>query len=248
MYSVEDREALSTEVLDLAQADPRVVAGAVVGSLAFGGGDRWSDIDLTFAVRDDVRLTDVLDDWTERLVADRDAVVLFDLPSGETIYRVFFLPGGLQLDVSVSPSSSFAPGSPRFRLLFGHAGEAPPAPPPSAHELFGWAVAYAREARACIARERFWQAAHSISEIREHALALSCLRRDLPTRFGRGYDDLPRDVLARLETARTPSLDRDDLLASLESAVDGLLAESDEVGELATKAGSRLREFLGADS
>ena len=77
---------------------------------------------------------------------------------------------------------------------------------------------------------------------------LACLRRDLPTRFGRGYDDLPPDVLARLETARTPSLDRDDLLASLESAVDGLLAESDEVGELATKAGARLREFLGADS
>src|SRR5213075_30010 len=60
----------------------RVVAGAVVGSLAFDGGDRWSDLDLTFAVPDDVPLAQVLEDWTHQIVAEFDAVHLFDLPSG----------------------------------------------------------------------------------------------------------------------------------------------------------------------
>ena len=51
MFSVEDRERVQTCVLELAAADPRVVAGAVVGSLALSDGDRWSDRDRTFAVR-----------------------------------------------------------------------------------------------------------------------------------------------------------------------------------------------------
>jgi len=41
-------------VLEFASSDQRVVAGAVVGLLALGDGDRWSDLDLTFAVADDV--------------------------------------------------------------------------------------------------------------------------------------------------------------------------------------------------
>jgi hypothetical protein len=45
VFSVEDRQRVHDRVLELAAADDRVVAGAVVGSLA-DGGDRWSDLDL----------------------------------------------------------------------------------------------------------------------------------------------------------------------------------------------------------
>jgi hypothetical protein len=248
VFSVEDRDAVTDHVLEMARSDRRVVAGAVVGSLAFGGGDRWSDIDLTFAVGDDVTLTEVLDDWTARLIRDLDAVVLFDLPSGETIYRVFFLPGGLQADVSLTPSRAFGPGGPKFRLLFGETHTARHAAPPSPQELFGWAVAYARDARACIERRRFWEAEHCINAMRENALTLACRRRDLPTRFGRGYDDLPPEVLASFETARVSSLAHQALLDSLVAAVEGLLRESEEVGEIAVKAGPWLREFVGGES
>jgi predicted nucleotidyltransferase len=41
-------------ILELASLDAHVVAGAVVGSLAHGDGDRWSDLDLIFGVVDDV--------------------------------------------------------------------------------------------------------------------------------------------------------------------------------------------------
>ncbi len=52
MFSVKDRDHVRDRVLEWASADARVVAGAVVGSMALHEGDRWSDLDLTFAVAD----------------------------------------------------------------------------------------------------------------------------------------------------------------------------------------------------
>lgn len=70
-----------------------MTAGAVAGSLALSDGDRWSDLDLTFGVSDQIPISDVLEDWTLQLVQAFQAVKLFDLPSGTSIYRVFLLPG-----------------------------------------------------------------------------------------------------------------------------------------------------------
>ena len=246
MFSLQERDRARDHVLEMAASDPRVVAGAVVGSLAHGAGDRWSDLDLTFGVADDVPVADVLTDWTGRVVADLDAVVLFDLPSGPTIYRVFLLPGCLQIDVSFTPAARFGAGGPRFRLLFGETHPRQSPEPPPARELFGWAVAYAREARACIERGRPWQAAHSIDEIRQRALTLACLRRGLPTSFGRGYDDLPPDVLHAFHGSLVSSLGRRELLGALASSVGGLLRESAEV-DVAAKVAPSLHELLSAD-
>src|SRR5207247_7380815 len=132
--------------------------GAVVGSLALSDGDRWSDLDLTFAVADNLSMYDVLEDWTHKIVAQFDATQLFDLPSGPSIYRVFLLPGCLQFDLSFTPTSKFGAVGPKFRLLFGRAVEKPHIPPPSARQLFGYAVHHAVRARFCIERGRFWQA------------------------------------------------------------------------------------------
>lgn len=105
-------------------------------------------------------------------------------------------------------------------------------------------MAYARAARACIERRRWWQAEYFISAIRDHALALACCARELPARFGRGFDDLPAEVLAAFDDARVRSLEREELLRALTSAVEGQLRESSEVGEVAAKTGPRLRELL----
>src|SRR4051794_41080914 len=194
MFSVEERDGVRGRVLEMAAADARVVAGAVVGSLALGEGDRWSDLDLTFAVADGVPLLDVLDDWTQSLVAEFDAVHLFDLPSGAAIYRVFVLPGCLQFDLSFTPEAEFAARSAKFRLVFGSSVEKPYVPPPSAHELLGYAVHHALRARFCIERGRYWQAEYWLSGVRDYALSLACRARDLPAREGRGFDELPVDV------------------------------------------------------
>jgi hypothetical protein len=245
LFSVEDREGVHSRVLELAAADERVVAGAVVGSLAAGAGDRWSDLDLTFAVADDVPLAHVLDDWTRTVVEEFDAVQLFDLPSEASIYRVFLLPGCLQFDLSFTPASAFGARSPKFGLLFGEAIEKPYVQPPPADELFGYAVHHALRARISIERGRGWQAEYWIGELRDHALDLACRRRQLPAREGRGFDDLPADVREAFADALVGSLERDELLRALRNAIDGLLSEADEVRELAAKVEPHLRMLAG---
>src|SRR5262249_10883058 len=115
MFTVEQRDALRDLVLQLAQEDARIVAGAAVGSLAVDdGGDRFSDLDLTFAVADDVPVADVLTDWTRTLSSECAAVHLTDLARGSTTYRVFLLPDALQCDLSMTPAAQFRPAGPRF--------------------------------------------------------------------------------------------------------------------------------------
>ncbi len=227
----------------MAADDARVVAGAVVGSLALSKGDRWSDLDLTFAVADGVPVQDVLGDWTRSIVDGLQAAHLFDLASGPSIYRVFLLPGCLQFDLSFTPASQFGANSPRFRLLFGEAVERPHIQPPPAHELFGYAVHHLLRARFCIERGLMWQAEYWISEARHYALSLACRGRGLPAVHSRGLDALPSDVRDRFEASLIRSLEREELLRALGVVVEELLREADEVRELAKQLEPQLREL-----
>ena len=227
MFTVEQRDALRERVLTFAEQDRRIVAGAAVGSLAVGGGDRFSDLDLTFAVADGLPLREVLDDWTQTLSAELDAVQLIELERDPTIYRVFLLPDALQFDLSLTPATRFAPAGPRWRTLFGEivADQTRTPKPPDGQDLFGWAVIYGLHARSCIERGRLWQAEHYVGAVRDHALSLACLRRELPAVQARGYDDLPADVLAELDGTHVGSLEPERLRSALSAAVRVLLNE-----------------------
>jgi predicted nucleotidyltransferase len=230
MFTVEQRDALRERVLRLARADGRAVAGALVGSLAAGGGDRFSDLDLTFAIADGVSLAEVLADWTRTLADELDAVRLADLEQGSTVYRVLLLPDALQFDLSLTPAAEFRPRSPRFRLLFGATvpGEPAGAAPPAAGDLFGWGVIYALHVRACIERGRFWQAEHYVGAVRDRALALACLREQLIAVQARGYDDLSAATLERLAGSHVAAVEPAALRAALATAVRALLHEAAE--------------------
>lgn len=243
MFDVDDRDRVRDRVLDMASSDSRVVAGAVLGSLAHDEGDQWSDLDLMFAVADDVPVPEVLEAWSRTIVGELGGVHLFDLPSGPIIYRVFLLPGCLELDLSFTPASEFGAGGPKFRLLFGEAVEQPHEPPTPAHELFGYAVHHTLHARVCIERGRHWQAEYWISAVRDYALALACRRRALDGSYGRDFDRLPADVVGPFNDALVKSLDRDELYRALESAVAALLRESAEVGKMAEEVEGQLREL-----
>ncbi len=235
IFSVESRNRIRDRVLQLAASDVRVVAGAIVGSLARDEGDRWSDLDLTFAVADTLPLQDVLADWMRTIVDEFDVAHLFDLPSGASIYRVFLLPGCLQFDLSFTPASAFGATGPRFKLLFGGTVERPHSKSPSVQELFGYAVHHALRARFCIERGRCWQAKYWISSVRDHALSLACLRRSLPVDYGRGFDDLPADVRDAFVGSLATSLERNELMRALCSAIAELMRDVDEVQALAAK-------------
>jgi hypothetical protein len=245
VFTVEDRRHAHERVLALAEDDPRVVAGAVVGSLALSDGDSWSDLDLTFAVVDGVAVGEVLEDWTRTVEAELGGVRLFDLPSGRSIYRVFLLPGCLQFDLSFTPAAEFGATSPRFRLLFGSAVERQPLEQPNAHELFGYAVHHALRARFSIERGRVWLAEYWVTSLRDYALSLACVGRGLAASYGRGFDDLPAEVLARFEGALVRSVDRGELLRALRVGIDGLLYVAGERGDLVA---SQLRELVEDDT
>ena len=258
MFTVEQRDALRDRVLRLAEEDERVVAGAAVGSLAVDGGDRFSDLDLTFGIAEPATVADVLDAWTRTLVDEHDAVHLIDLEHGPITYRVFLLPDELQFDLSMTPAAQFRPGGPRFRLLFGETAAEPEAPKPKPpvvgrlfistpsvpHDLFGWGVIYALHARACIARGRLWQAEHYVGAVRDHSLSLACLREGVTAVQARGYDDLSAETLARFAGAHVSALEPDALSNALTASVLALLHEGAEAHlPHADTVAERLAEF-----
>jgi hypothetical protein len=245
VFTPEQRDALRERVLRLAEEDTRVVAGAVVGSFAVDRADRFSDLDLTFAIAEHVPISQLLDDWTRMLVDELDAVHLTDLVRGATTYRVFLLPDALQLDLSMTPAAQFRAAGPRFRLLFGEVvGEAQLPAPPAPGDLFGWGVIYALHARACIERGRLWQAEHYVGAVRDHALSLACLREGVPAVQARGYDDLSTETLARLQDAHVRAFEPSALRAALAASVTALVDEG-EAARLprATNVAQRLTEL-----
>jgi len=254
VFTVEQRDALRDRLLRLAEKDEHVVAGAAVGSLAVGTGDRFSDLDLTFAIADHVPVADVLEDWTRTLVDEHEAVHLVDLEAGPTVYRVFLLPDALQFDLSMTPAAEFRPAGPKFQLLFGEtAPEDAPKPrragnlfistPSIPKDLFGWGVIYALHARACIERGRALQAEHYVGAVRDHALSLACLREGQIAVQARGYDDLSAETRKRFEASHVGTLEPEALRKALVASVQALMREGEDLPHGATVA-ERLSDLL----
>lgn len=243
MFKPEQRDALRDRLLDSARSDPRIVAAALIGGSAIGG-DRWSDLDLGFGVDPAESLPEVLVDWTARLQAEEGAAHLFDLPHLGSLYRVFLLPGALQVDLSFTPAAQFGALGPRFTLLFGEAQERRPPEPQPADQAFGLAVHHAVRARICIERGRLWQAEHWIGALRDDALGLACRRLGLEFSHGRGLDRLPAEVLDRARAAMPAAVEREELLSALRGAVELLLSERTAAGELAAQVEGDLRAML----
>ncbi len=156
---------------------------------------------------------------------------------------MFLLPGCLQFDLSFTPAAQFGATGPKFKLIFGSSVEKAYNQPPSAKELFGYAVHHALRARFCIERGRYWQAEYWISGVHDYVLSLACRRRALPAVHSRGFDALPAEVSNSLLPALVTSLERDELLRALGCAIQGLLGEVEEVQELAAKVETQLRQL-----
>ena len=244
MFTIEQRDYMRDRVLSLARSDPRVTAGACTGSTAVGTEDEWSDIDVYFGIADGINPETVLQDWTEVFGREFGALDHFDLRSGSAIYRVFLLPGGLEADVAVTPQQEFGARGPRFRTLFGSPRPLPAASQPAAPYLIGLGWHHVLHARACIERGKPWQAEYWISGIRDHALALACLRLGEDAIYGRGVDRLPTAVTGPLAEALVRSLDESELRRALAAATACLIGELTEWDpELCARLKPTLKEF-----
>jgi hypothetical protein len=225
MFTPEERSQLRSDLLEYAKNDQRVTAGAITGSAAAGREDKWSDIDLAFAVADAAELHRVMSDWTEYMYARHRAVHHHDVKAGAWIYRVFFLSNTLQVDLAFVPAPEFRALAPTFRLLFGKENEPRHAPPQTPADIVGLGWLYALHARSCIARGKLWQAEFMISGVRDHALALACIRHGLPSVHGRGIDQLPDGVAAPFEGSLVRELTASELRRAFQVVLRGLLSE-----------------------
>ena len=241
MFTPKERDLLRSGLLDYAAGDRRISGAAITGSAAAEREDEWSDIDLAFGVRDAAELPNVLADWTDHMYHRRLALHHLDVKFGAWIYLVFLLPSTLQVDLAFVPATEFRALAPTFRLISGEANEPRHASEPQAVEVVGLAWLHALHARNCIARRNFWQAEYMISGIRNHALALACIRHGLPAVHGRGIDRLPSEVTGRFEGALVRELDGAELSRAFQVVTQGLLIEIRSVdAELA----GRLQETL----
>lgn len=215
MFTAEQRERVRDHVLEMARADPRVTAGALTGSGAIDAQDEWSDIDITFGIVDGITPKTVLDDWSETLRRELGTLHYWDLPWGSSIYRVFLLPDGLEIDISVTPQHDFGARGPRFRTLFGATREPVTPPPPDIRYLVGLGWHHILHAHSSIERGKPWRAEYWISETRDQVLSLACLRLGCESAHGRGTDLLPDTVKDPISGTLVRSLDEEELRRAL---------------------------------
>jgi hypothetical protein len=241
VFTPEERERVRERVFELARTDPRASGGALTGSAVVGAEDGWSDVDTSFGIVDGVDPEAVLADWTKRLDRDLGVVHYWDLRAAPTIYRVLLMPGGLELNIAVTPAAEFGAQGPKFRLLFGESVERPPAPLPSSDEMIGFGWLYVLNARTAIERGKRWQAEHMISALRDQTLALACVRLGEPPAYARGVDRLPPELLEPYEQALIGSLDPEELRRALAVATQLFIAE---VAAAEPDLAERLREPL----
>jgi hypothetical protein len=131
-----------------------------------------------------------------------------------------------------------------FRLVFGKANEAGQFPIPSAEGIAGMAWLYALHVRTALARRNFWQAEYMISGVREHALALACIRHGLPAAHARGIDQLPKEVTEPFKDSLVRQLDAADLWRAFRAAISGLLSELERAdADLAGRLKEPLRDL-----
>ena len=235
------RSRVRSLLLDHAERDDRIAAAALVGSTASGQEDEWSDVDVALGLADGADRPAVVRDWTALLEDELGAVHHWDLESRASLFRVFLLPDGLEVDLSFTPADCFGSYGAAFALVFGSARELPPGPPPDARRLVGLAWHHALHARKALARGKPWQALHLVSALRDHVLELACARLSLPAAAGKGFDAVPEELRRRLEPAAATSLDPERLGRSLAAAVDALL---EEVAELDARLADALRRAL----
>jgi hypothetical protein len=225
VFTPEERARVRTDLLDKASRDERISGAAITGSGAAERVDQWSDIDLAFGVSEAADVQKVLADWTADLYGRHSALHHLDVKAGAWIYRVFLLPGTLQVDLAFVSETEFRALAPTFRLVFGKAKEEASFPAPSAGTAIGWGWLYGLHARSCIARQKWWQAEYMISGMRDNALALACIRSGLPSVHGRGLDLLPKEVLDQYEDSLVRRIEVDELWRAFGAAVRALLNE-----------------------
>ena len=214
LFAPSDRDATLVRVLELLEADPRIEAAVITGSLGAQAADRWSDIDVATLVADAQDCERVADDWIARLYRELPVAHHYRTAFGTTIVPGFLLNNGLEVDLAFTPAGEFTVWAP-VRVAFDRTGtarraaESPvswsPTPDWPGEAGFAWHDVL----HACVAanRSKPWQALFYLQRVRTRTLGLASERH--------GWE---ADEFARVD--ELPAPERDPLLASLVGALE----------------------------
>jgi hypothetical protein len=214
IFAPSDRDATLARVLELLEADPRIEAAVINGSLGAGTADRWSDIDVATLVADAQDCERVADEWIARVYRELPVAHHYRTSFGPTIVPGFLLDNGLEVDLAFTPAREFTVWAP-VRVAFDRTGTATrvAASPVSWSPTADWrgeaGFAWHDVLHACVAadRGRPWRALFYLQRVRTRTLALASERH--------GWE---ADEFARVDDL--PAAERDPLLASLVSALE----------------------------
>lgn len=225
MFTPEQRARIRDRLIELARDDDRIVGAAITGSGSHGADDEWSDVDLFFGVREGLDHVAVLENWTAMLYRDFGALHHFEERAEPAVYHAVLLADCLEIDLGFTPAAHFGARRPTFHLLFGEPVSLEHVMPPNVDHEAGLAWHHVLHARSAIERGKRWQAEYWIGALRDHALAIACVRLGLPAVYAKGVDSLPREVTAPFEGALIGSLEGEELRRALRAAARGFLEE-----------------------
>jgi hypothetical protein len=254
MFTPSERDAALARTLDLLEADSRIDAAVVTGSLGAGQEDRWSDFDISGVVAGGESCEGVAADWVALTYREWAVVHHYETSFGTTLVRGFFLVSGLVIDLGFTPSEDFEVWAP-VRVAFDRTGVAtraaaawqPWSPEPAWRTEAGFAWHDVVHACNAANRARPWQSLFYLQRIRNRTLSLASERHGHDAdEFGR-VDDLPGPERDPLLASLIDELDRDVLRGAIEVATQAFLDELHRGDrELAERLSSPLLAFVRA--
>jgi hypothetical protein len=232
LFSPADRDAALAHLLELLEADTRIDAAVITGSIGGGRADRWSDFDLDSVVAEGESAEVVTADWVSRIYAEWPVAHHYETSFGTSLVRGFLLSNGLVADLGFTPSADFAVWAP-VRVVFDRTGVAtraaeapePWSPTPDWRGESGFAWHDVVHACAAANRARPWQSLLYLQRVRNRTLSLASERHGHEADEFAYVDRLPAGDRDPLLGSLVTNLDRDSLLAAIEVATRSFLAE-----------------------
>ncbi len=232
LFSSSDRESTLRRVVRLFEADPRIEAAVITGSLGADTADRWSDVDLGAIVVDGAGCETVAADWVDRVYRELPVVHHYETAFGTTLVRGFLLTNALLVDLAFTPSVDFSVWAP-VRIAFDRRGAATAAadrpvswaPTPDWRGEAGFGFHDVLHAWSAAQRRKPWESLYYLQRVRNRTLALASERHGHDAEEFRHVDELPAEERDSLLNSLAGDLDRATLIGAIGVATRAFLAE-----------------------
>lgn len=232
MFEEWDREAVLARALELLEADERIEAAVLTGSLGARVMDRWSDLDITAVIAAGESSERVAAAWVILVYDEWTVVHHYETSFGSSVARGFLLEDGLVLDLAFDPIVDFSVWAP-VRVAFDRTGittriaEAPEtwSPTPDWRGESGFAWHDVLHACTAAVRGKPWQSLYFLQRVRNRTLALACERHGLDSQDFKHADELPAEKTDPLLASLVGDLSAASLLAAIEVATRSFLEE-----------------------